>query len=1328
MILDRHNLIKYDRRTGGFQVTDLGRVASHYYVSHESMATYNDLLAPTLGDVELFRVFSASHEFRLIPVRAEEKLELEKLVERVPVPVKESIDEPAAKVNVLLQAYISRLRLEGFALTADMVYVTQSAGRIARALFAVVLRRGWARLAERCLALCQMVERRLWRAQTPLRQFAALPDALARRLERQDHCAFAHLYELSSHDLGALVRQPDRGRALWRLVHAFPRLDVAVAVLPLTRALLRVELALTPDFAFDPALLGARSLGFWVLVEDVDGARVLHAQYFVLKHRRARDEHALAFTVPVLDPLPPLYYVRVLADRWLGAATTVPVSFRRLVLPDKFAPPTELHDTPPVRLDAATLGREDYAKIYAVPAGDGSGGSIPLELNALQTQAFHVLYESDAPALFCAPPGSGKTLCAELAILRAWNIIQKEATAAEEEAKKNSGSGGDGTTNGNSKKTSTKTKTTKTPMVYIATNETVAERRLREWRSKFAGLGMRVAALTGESAPDLRLLERSDLAVATPAQWERVSRRWRQRRVLQAVRLVVADDVHALAAGAGGAALEIALSRMRCVAAQPGARLRLVGLAAPLADARDVAAWLGAAPATLFNFHPSVRPRPLEVHIQGVDRAEHAARLAAMHQPLIYALRRHLGASDSGNRRDPVLIFVPTRHDAADIARELVALSSPATTTSSSSSSSSNSNNDNDNVFSFLGIPMGQLEEHIKDVRSPLLRSLLESGIGLVWEGMAQAERLCVERLFAAGAVQVLLATHEQVWALDGVAAHLVVVMGTEAYCGAEHRYVEYPLPELLQMTGCASVPSSSSSSSPQQQGGGGKEKGKPAMATCVLLCDAAQKDYYRRVLFEPVPVESGLPQHLHDFLNAEVVVETVESKQDAVDYLTWTLLYRRLPRNPNYYELAAAAPGDISDYLSELVESTLADLERARCVAVADLDVRALNLGIIAAYYGVAYTTVELFSTALTARTRVRGLLEILAAAAEYDAVPVRPHEGPALRRAALHLPCPIPALARCGHGSGSGSGSGNKGGNGNGNPNGDDNLDENETTASLKDPHVKAHILLQAHLTRTALPPELQSDQRAVLRETPRLLRALVDVVGNSGWLAPALAAMELSQLVAQALWQSDSVLKQLPHFDDAAVARCAAHGVASVYELLDLDAAARADVLAGLGAREIRDVAAVCNDYPSVDLQYALSVDPAAVLAPRAPVAVRVTLTHPDDDGDDSAPFAVAPVHAPFFPQERFEEWWLVVGEQRANALVSIKRLALARRAQTAQLDFVLPDQPGAHDFTIILMSDSYLGCDQEYHFTLTVGPAKSEPSSSPSGTDADTDAMS
>lgn len=52
-----------------WQVTELGRIASHYYITNETMQTYNQLLKPTLSEIELFRVFSLSSEFRNITVR-----------------------------------------------------------------------------------------------------------------------------------------------------------------------------------------------------------------------------------------------------------------------------------------------------------------------------------------------------------------------------------------------------------------------------------------------------------------------------------------------------------------------------------------------------------------------------------------------------------------------------------------------------------------------------------------------------------------------------------------------------------------------------------------------------------------------------------------------------------------------------------------------------------------------------------------------------------------------------------------------------------------------------------------------------------------------------------------------------------------------------------------------------------------------------------------------------------------------------------------------------------------------------------------------------------
>jgi pre-mRNA-splicing helicase BRR2 len=54
-ILEKSGLAKYDRKTGLISTLELGKIASHYYVTNTSMLTYNQHLRPTMTLIELFR-------------------------------------------------------------------------------------------------------------------------------------------------------------------------------------------------------------------------------------------------------------------------------------------------------------------------------------------------------------------------------------------------------------------------------------------------------------------------------------------------------------------------------------------------------------------------------------------------------------------------------------------------------------------------------------------------------------------------------------------------------------------------------------------------------------------------------------------------------------------------------------------------------------------------------------------------------------------------------------------------------------------------------------------------------------------------------------------------------------------------------------------------------------------------------------------------------------------------------------------------------------------------------------------------------------------------
>ncbi|XP_010425675.1 PREDICTED: DExH-box ATP-dependent RNA helicase DExH12-like isoform X2 [Camelina sativa] len=815
-ILDKNNLVKYDRKSGYFQATDLGRIASYYYITHGTIATYNEHLKPTMGDIDLCRLFSLSEEFKYVTVRQDEKMEQAKLLVWVPIPIKETLEDPSAKINVLLQAYISRLTLEGFSLTSDMVYITQTAGRLLRALYEIVLKRGWAQLAEKALSLSKMVDKRMWSVQTPLRQFHGIPNETLMMLEKKD-LVWERYCDLSSQDLGELFRRPKMGRPLYKLIHQVPKLILSAHVQPITRSVLRVELTVTPDF-----------------------------------------------------------------------------------------------------------------------------------------------------------------------------------------------------------------------------------------------------------------------------QWD--------------------DKIHKYV--------------------------------------------------------------------------------------------------------EPFWIIV-----------------------------------DNPQSPEFLIGKLEEVDPFVSQISEETLKETLRHGIGYLHEGLSSLDQEIVIQLFEAGRIQACVMSSSLCWGTP-LTAHLVVIMGTQYYDVRENSHSDYPVSDLLQMMGLASRPLLDNT-------------GK-----CVIFCHAPRREYYKKFLYEALPVESHFQYFLHDNFNSEVVAGVIENKQDAVDYLTWTFMYRRLLQNPNYYNLQGVSHKHLSDHLTELVENTLSDLEASKCIEIEDeTELSPLNLGMIASYYYISCTTVKRFSSLLSSKTKMKGLLEILTSASEYDLIPIRPGEEDTVRRLINHQRFSF----------------------------------ENQ---NCTDPHVKANVLLQAHFSRQNIDGNLVMDQCDVLISATRLLQAMVNVISSNGWLNLALLAMEVSQMVTQGMWEQDSMLLQLPHFTEDLAKRCQENpgkNIKTVFDLMEMEDVERQELLKMQNA-QLLDIARFCNRFPNIELAY--EVVGSEEVTPRKVITLQVML-----ERDMEGRTEVGPVDSLRYSKSKEEGWWLVVGDNKTNQLLAIKRVSLQWKAKV-NLDFTVPSEPGEKSYTLYFMCDSYKGCDQEYSFLVDV----------------------
>ncbi|XP_066403628.1 activating signal cointegrator 1 complex subunit 3 [Molothrus aeneus] len=1223
--LDKARMIRFEERTGFFSSTDLGRTASHYYIKYNTIETFNELFDAHKTEGDILAIVSKAEEFEQIKVREEEIEELDTLLnDFCELPAPGGVENNYGKINILLQTYISRGEMDSFSLISDSAYVAQNAARIVRALFEIALRKRWPAMTYRLLNLSKVIDKRLWGWVSPLRQFSVLPPSVLSKLEEKN-LTIDKMKDMRKDEIGHMLHHVKIGLKVKQCVHQIPSIIMEATIQPITRTVLRVRLNIAPDFTWNDQVHGSVGEPWWIWVEDPTNDHIYHSEYFIIQKKQVitKEPQLLVFTIPIFEPLPSQYYIRAVSDRWLGAEAVCIINFQHLILPERHPPHTELLDLQPLPITA--LGHPEYEVLYKFT-----------HFNPIQTQIFHTLYHTDCNVLLGAPTGSGKTVAAELAIFRVFN----------------------------------KYPTSKA--VYIAPLKALVRERIEDWKVRIEEkLGKKVVELTGDVTPDMRAIAQADLIVTTPEKWDGVSRSWQNRSYVQKVAILIIDEIHLLG-DERGPVLEVIVSRTNFISSHTEKPVRVVGLSTALANARDLADWLNINQMGLFNFRPSVRPVPLEVHIQGFPGQHYCPRMASMNKPAFQAIRSHSPAK-------PVLIFVSSRRQTRLTALDLIAFLATE-----------------DDPKQWLKMDEREMNDIIVTVRDSNLKLTLAFGIGMHHAGLHERDRKTVEELFVNCKIQVLIATSTLAWGVN-FPAHLVIVKGTEYYDGKTRRYVDYPITDVLQMMGRAGRPQFD-------------DQGK-----AVILVHDIKKDFYKKFLYEPFPVESSLLEVLADHLNAEIAAGTITSKQDAMDYITWTYFFRRLIMNPTYYNLDDVSHDTMNKYLSSLVEKSLFDLEGSYCIEVGEdnRSIEPLTYGRIASYYYLKHPTIGMFKDQLKPESNIEELLLILTNADEYTDLPVRHNEDQMNSELAKHLPIEV-------------------------NPH------------SFDSSHTKTHLLLQAHFSHAMLPcPDYATDTKTVLDQAIRICQAMLDVAAHHGWLVTALNITNLVQMVVQGRWIHDSSLLTLPNVELQHLylfrkwsqgQRKSVHGryQGPIECLPELMAACegKENVFASivdseLPAGHISQAWNFLCRLPILNISLSIKGSWDDAVQPQNEVPVPSWTTDTRDDkrwiklhADQEYVLQInlhrtqmgyqgkqdSKAMAPRFPKVKDEGWFLILGEVDKKELIALKRTGYVRNRNTVSIAFYTPETPGKCIYTLYLMSDSYLGMDQQYDIYLNIVPAQ------------------
>ncbi|OWB67958.1 hypothetical protein B5S30_g3328 [[Candida] boidinii] len=593
-------------------------------------------------------------------------------------------------------------------------------------------------------------------------------------------------------------------------------------------------------------------------------------------------------------------------------------------------------------------------------------------------------------------------------------------------------------------------------IVYIAPMKALVRERVDDWRARISkNTKHKVVEMTGDSLPDAREVRDADIIITTPEKFDGISRNWQSRKFVQDISLVIMDEIHLLASDRGPI-LEIIVSRMNYISSYTKKPIRLLGLSTAVSNAIDMAGWLGVKEG-LFNFPPSVRPVPLQMYIDGFqDNLAFCPLMKTMNKPAFMAIKQH-----SPNK--PVLIFVASRRQTRLTALDLIHLCGSE-----------------DDPRRFLKMSEDELQDVLIKVKDDTLKLSLQFGIGLHHAGLVESDRQISHKLYESGKIQILVATSTLAWGVN-LPAYLVIIKGTQFFDAKIEAYRDMDLTDILQMMGRA---------------------GRPAFDTsgvAIVYTKESKKMFYKHFLNVGFPVESSLHKVLDNHIGAEIASGTIKSRQEAMDFLTWTFLYRRAHNNPTYYGIEDLSPQGISEYLSGLIDKTIDNLQESKCLISNSDKLKPTPFLQISSYYYLSHKTMRNLLNRIRRHASFRECLRWLSEAAEYDELPTR--HGEELINMEMSQQMRFPA-------------------------------DDLEDCEFIWDPHIKTFLLLQAFMSRIELPiADYSQDTVSVLDQSLRILQAYIDAASELGYLSTVLMLIRLMQCIKQACWFDVNFISALP-----------------------------------------------------------------------------------------------------------------------------------------------------------------------------------------------------
>ena len=150
-------------------------------------------------------------------------------------------------------------------------------------------------------------------------------------------------------------------------------------------------------------------------------------------------------------------------------------------------------------------------------------------MNAIQTQCFKTIYETNNSVFVGATSGNGKTQIAEFAIIKHLTSENKQYLNA--------------------------------PILYICPNEEAVEEKFVHFKDIFNEQKYKINKFTGQYTFDSSIFDKNELVISSSKNFDLFTRKFKKKKNFNELSLIIIDDIHLLADNE--CSLELALTRIR---------------------------------------------------------------------------------------------------------------------------------------------------------------------------------------------------------------------------------------------------------------------------------------------------------------------------------------------------------------------------------------------------------------------------------------------------------------------------------------------------------------------------------------------------------------------------------------------------------------------------------------------------------------------------------------------------------------------------------------------------------------------------------------------